>query len=282
MPLRRLKERDFVTIKPKSVLFLPRFFSRCAQKTEVKYDTILATPGFFTEYNRYEVKPVRLLLVEDERAMTDALHEAFLKSGYTVQVAYDGTEGMRIALNECFDVIVLDVMLPGHSGLSILRALRQNKRSTPVMLLTARAEVSDRVVGLDCGADDYLTKPFALEELLARVRALARRSGELEKSDALHFSDITLLQRAYMLSRGQESVRLSKRETEIFSYILQRKHMAVQKEDLYTRVWGYDSTADSSIVEVYISFLRKKLAHIHAHVEIQSVRGVGYRMLDTL
>ncbi len=226
---------------------------------------------------------MKLLLVEDERAMTEALEEAFVKSGYTVQIAYDGTEGMRVALNECFDVIVLDVMLPGqHSGLAILRALRQQKRSTPVMLLTARADVSDRVVGLDCGADDYLTKPFALEELLARVRALSRRTGELEKSDALHFADITLLPRAYTLSRGQESVRLSKRETEIFSYFLQRKHTAVQKEDLYTRIWGYDNTADISIVEVYISFLRKKLTHIHAHVEIQSVRGVGYRLFDTL
>ncbi len=225
---------------------------------------------------------MKLLLVEDERAMTDALTEAFLKSGYTVQVAYDGTEGMRIALTICFDVIVLDVMLPGHSGLSILRALRQQKRSTPVMLLTARADVNDRVVGLDCGADDYLTKPFALEELLARIRALSRRTDDSEKSDALHFSDITLLPRAYTIYSGQESIRLSKRETEIFSYFLQRKSAAVQKEDLYTRIWGYDSTADPSIVEVYISFLRKKLAYIHAHVEIQSVRGVGYRMVDTL
>ena len=225
---------------------------------------------------------MKLLLVEDERAMTEALEEAFVKSGYTVQVAYDGTEGMRFALNESFDVIVLDVMLPGHSGLSILRAMRQQRRSTPVLLLTARSDVSDRVVGLDCGADDYLTKPFALEELLARVRALSRRSGDMEKSDALHFADITLHPRAYTLSSGQETIRLSKRETEIFSYFLQRKHTAVQKEDLYTKIWGYDNTADISIVEVYISFLRKKLNHIHAHVEIQSVRGVGYRLLDTL
>ncbi len=225
---------------------------------------------------------MRLLLVENERAMTDALHEAFLKSGYTVQIAFDGTEGMRIALNECFDVIVLDMTLPGHNGLSILRALRQQKRSTPVMLLTACADVSECVNGLDCGADDCLVIPFALEELLARVRALYRRTGEPEKSDALHFADITLHLYAYTLSRGQESVRLSKRETEIFSYFLQRKSAAVQKEDLYTRVWGYDSTADPSIVEVYVSFLRKKLSQIHAHVEIQSVRGVGYRMVDTL
>ncbi len=225
---------------------------------------------------------MKLLLIEDERAMANALEEAFLKSGYAMQLAYDGTEGMRFALNESFDVIVMDVMLPGHSGLSILRAMRQQKRATPVLLLTARTDVSDRVVGLDCGADDYLTKPFALEELLARVRALSRRSTELEKNDALHFADITLMPHAYTLTCGQESVRLSKRETEIFSYFLQRKHTAVQKEDLYIKIWGYDNTADISIVEVYISFLRKKLHHIHAHVEIQSVRGVGYRLLDTL
>ncbi|HWR23488.1 MAG TPA: response regulator, partial [Feifaniaceae bacterium] len=135
---------------------------------------------------------MRLLLAESERATADAVYEAFLKNGYTVQIAYDGTEGMRLALNVCFDVIVLGTALPGHSGLSILRALRRQKRSTPVMLLTARADVSECVAGLDCGADDCLPKPFALEELLARVRALYRRSGGAERSGALYFADITL------------------------------------------------------------------------------------------
>ena len=225
---------------------------------------------------------MKLLLVEDERAMCEALEEIFTKSGYTVQLAYDGSEGMRYALGESFDVIVLDVMLPGQSGLSILRAMRAQGRSTPVLLLTARAEVSDRVVGLDCGADDYLTKPFAMEELLARVRALSRRTGEISGSDALYFSDVTLRPLAYTLSRGPQQIRLSKRETEILTYFLQRRHAVVQKEDLYTKIWGYDNSADIASVEVYVSFLRKKLTHLGAHMEIQSVRGVGYRLVDTL
>ncbi len=214
--------------------------------------------------------------------MYTALQEVFSRSGFSVQIACDGGEGMRRALSECYDVIVLDVMLPGESGLNILRAMRRQGRSTPVLLLTARADVSDRVAGLDCGADDYLTKPFAVEELLARVRALTRRKGELVQNDALYFSDITLKPLDYTMWCSARQIRLSKREMEIMKYFLTRSHTVVQKEDLFTKVWGYDNAADISNVEVYISFLRKKLQHLNAHVEIHSVRGVGYRLQDVL
>lgn len=225
---------------------------------------------------------MKLLLVEEEKPLCSSMQEAFSNHGFTVQVVLDGTEGMHRALNEYYDILVLSDKLPGHSGLSIVRAMRQQGRQMPVLLLTARTQAADRVLCLDCGADDCLTKPFDMDELLARTRAMTRRRGEFTPNDALYFADITLCASDYLLMCGSRQVRLSRREMEILRYFLTRLHTVVNKEDLFSRIWGYDNTADITGVEVYVSFLRKKMREIGAHVEIRSVRGVGYRLVDTL
>jgi DNA-binding response OmpR family regulator len=228
------------------------------------------------------VLALKLLLAEEERALCSSMQEALSNHGFSVQAALDGVEGMRRALNEYYDILVLSDSLPGHSGLSIVRAMRQQGRSMPVLLLTAHTEAADRILCLDCGADDCLTKPFDMDELLARTRAMTRRRGEFLQNDVLYFADLTLCASDYTLWCGAQQVRLSRREMEILRYFLTRLHTVVDKEELFSRIWGYDNTADITGVEVYVSFLRKKIREIGAHVEIRSVRGVGYRLVDTL
>ena len=225
---------------------------------------------------------VKLLLVDDDRELGSKMFTALSGHGFTVLSVPDGTEGMRRAMSEYYDVIVMGDSLPGHSGLSIVRAMRQQDRSMPVLMLTSRQKAADRVMCLDCGADDCLTVPFDMDELLARVRAMTRRKGELAQNDALYFSDIALVSSDYTLLCGGQQIRLSRRETEIMRYFLTRLHTVINKEELFSRIWGYDNTADIASVEVYVSFLRKKLKQLDAHVDIRSVRGVGYRLLDTL
>ncbi len=229
-----------------------------------------------TDERRLQI--MNLLVIEDEVRLAEALVQILQKNKYTALAAYDGITGLDHALTGIYDVIILDIMLPKLNGLEVLKQLREQKIQTPVILLTAKDEVSDRVKGLDHGADDYLTKPFATDELLARIRALGRRRGELICDDTLHFEDISLNLSTYELSCGSKTIRLGLKEFRILEFLIRHGLDIVSKEELLEKIWGFDSEAEYNHVEVYISFLRKKLSHIHSKVGIQTVRGVGYRL----
>jgi DNA-binding response OmpR family regulator len=218
---------------------------------------------------------MRILVVEDEIRLAEALGQIITEHKYTADIVNDGEAGYDYALSGIYDVIVLDVMLPKMNGFDVVKELRKNKNQTPVILLTAKGEVADKVKGLDCGADDYLTKPFAPEELVARIRALSRRQGEVIM-DELTFLDLNLNLSAYTLECGNKSVRLGLKEFEVMRLLLSNLSNIITKEDILLKVWGSESDAEDNNVEVYISFLRKKLAYLGTAVNISTVRKVGY------
>lgn len=220
---------------------------------------------------------MNILIVEDEVRLAEALAQIMTEQKYSVDVVHDGEDGLAYAESGLYDVVVLDVMLPKRSGFEVVRALRGKKIATPVLLLTARDEISDKVTGLDCGADDYMTKPFSPEELLARVRALARRQGDVVLEE-MTFSDVTLNLSAYTLECGAKSVHLGFKEFEVMRLLMGNPSIIVPKDDLITRVWGTESGAEDNNVEAYISFLRKKLFFLGSKVNIGTVRKVGYRL----
>jgi len=218
---------------------------------------------------------LRILIVEDEVRLAEALGQIMEEQRYQVDVVNNGADGLDYALMSQYDVIILDVMLPGISGFDVARRLRAAHNSTPILMLTARDDTVDKVAGLDCGADDYMTKPFVADELLARVRALTRRQGEVV-SEELTFGDLTLTLSSRSLQCGGKSVRLGFKEFEILRLLLSTPRAVVPKEDIITKVWGLDSEAEDNNVEVYISFLRKKLSFLQSNVTIGTVRKVGY------
>ena len=221
---------------------------------------------------------MRLLLVEDEKQLSEALQQILIKNSYNVDAVYSGDEGLDYALSGVYDVIILDIMLPKLNGLEILKMIRKRKISTPVILLTAKASVEDRILGLDCGADDYLPKPFAPEELLARLRALTRRNGSFINENILEFSDIRLNLSTYDMEVNDNCITLTQKEFEILKYFMQRPKLVVSKDDLISKLWGFDSDIEYNNIEVYISFLRKKLAYVESDVKITTIRRVGYRL----
>ncbi|MBS7525950.1 response regulator transcription factor [Fusibacter paucivorans] len=221
---------------------------------------------------------MRILLVEDERHLAEAISQILKKQKYTVDMVHNGVAGLDNALSDIYDLIILDIMLPEMNGLEVLRTLRAESIETPVLMLTAKGEITDRVKGLDSGADDYLPKPFATEELLARIRALSRRKGEIVSSDAMCFGDIILNTETLLLSTNHKEIKLTLRESELLAFLILRKGLIASKELIIEKLWGYDSEAEHNNVEVYISFLRKKLLYLDAHVVITTTRGVGYSL----
>lgn len=220
---------------------------------------------------------MRILVVEDEVHLAEALSHILKKNNYTVDVSNDGESGLDNALSDIYDVIVLDIMLPKIDGITILKTIRREGLDVPVILLTAKGEIADKVHGLDCGADDYLAKPFSTEELLARIRALGRRRGEIsQSSNTLKFGDITLNMSSLTLSGNTNEINLTLKEYELLEYLILHKNIVASKEQIIEKLWGFDSEAESNHVEVYISFLRKKLKFVHSSVTINTVRGVGY------
>ncbi len=220
---------------------------------------------------------MRILVVEDEVHLAEALVHLLKKQNYTVDNDYDGESGLDDALSGIYDVIILDVMLPKRDGFSVLRELRRTDVNTPVIMLTAKSSVSDKVKGLDLGADDYLAKPFNTEELLARVRALGRRRGEIsENNSTISFGDLTLNTQTMILSSGAEEITLTLKEKELMEFFILHRDMVSPKEQIIEKLWGFDSDAEANHVEVYVSFLRKKLKFIGSTVSITAVRGVGY------
>ena len=219
---------------------------------------------------------MRALIVEDELRLAESLRDLLELEGWSADLCHDGETGLDNALTGIYDVILLDVMLPRMDGFTVLRKLRAERCATPVLMLTARGDVTDRVTGLDSGADYYLTKPFDSKELLACIRALTRRQPELRTDDALHFGDLRLEQTTFTLSCGERSVRLSRKEFDMMELLMRNQKQILTKEQLLTKVWGYESDAEDNNVEVYISFLRRKLNHLHSAVKIKTVRLVGY------
>ena len=220
---------------------------------------------------------MRILIVEDEQRLAEALGQILTEQKYSVEMVYDGEDGLEYAKSGLYDVIILDVMLPKKTGFEVVRELRQAKLATPVLMLTARDEIGDKVTGLDCGADDYMTKPFSPEELQARVRALSRRQGDVQLEE-LSYSDLTLSLSSFTLSRKSKSVHLGFKEFEVLRILMSNSSQIVPKEELILKVWGAQSEAEDNNVEAYISFLRKKFFFLGSKVTIGTVRKVGYRL----
>ena len=222
---------------------------------------------------------MKILLVEDEKRMAQALCEILRQENYDVDYCADGISGLETAQTGIYDILILDVMLPGKNGFEIARTLRKDGIKTPILMLTAKAEVDDKVTGLDSGADDYLTKPFMTKELLARLRALGRRNVNTPDG-TLWFGDIELNSNTCELScaTNGQSVRLGEKEWRILEYLIANQNQILTREQLAVKIWGYESSSEYNNVEVYMTFTRKKLAFVEAKTEIKAVRGVGYQL----
>lgn len=221
-----------------------------------------------------------VLVVEDERRLAQVLRRVLEEEGHTVDVAHDGEEGLAMALEGTHDVIVLDVMLPEVDGIEVCRSLRRQRVDTPVLLLTALDGVEDRVRGLDAGADDYLPKPFAFEELLARVRALGRRRVQGREPSELQVDDLVLDLRRRRARRGDRRIELSPKEFSLLEFLMRNEGRVVTRTQILDHLWGYDYVADSNLVDVYVAYLRRKVDRGHDRKLIRTVRGVGYALGD--
>lgn len=222
---------------------------------------------------------MRVLLVEDERGIADFIRQGLTEAGFAIHVEADGRRGLYWATEADFDVIILDIMLPGLDGLEILRRTRAKGITTPVLLLTARDEVEDRVAGLDNGADDYLVKPFAFDELLARLRALLRRPP-LQNNSLLRVGDLELDVSRRMVHRAGRTISLSPREFNLLEYLMRHPHQVLTRTQIGERVWSFDFYNESNVVDVYIGYLRRKIDKGFDRPLIHTVRGVGYSLYD--
>jgi heavy metal response regulator len=220
-------------------------------------------------------KPMRLLVVEDEKKVSSFIKKGLEEEGYAVDVALDGKTGLQMAMDRVHDLIVLDIHLPGLDGLSVLRELRAGRVSTPVLLLTVRANIEDKVLGLDAGADDYLTKPFAFQELVARIRALLRRQAEA-KLPVLRFADLTLDPARRMVFRGTRKIDLSAKEYALLDYFIRNPGRVLTRTMIAEHVWDYNFDSMTNIIDVYVNYLRRKIDSDREHKLIHTVRGVGY------
>ncbi|MDR3263289.1 MAG: response regulator transcription factor [Clostridiales bacterium] len=218
---------------------------------------------------------MRVLIVDDERTLAEMLTEILKREKIEADAVFDGADAVEYALTGRYDLIVLDIMLPKISGLDVLKILREKKLSAPVLFLSAKSEVSDKIAGLNIGADDYLTKPFAAGEFVARVKALSRRKAEYV-GNVVIYGSLRLNKDTFALSSGENEIRLSATEFKIIDLLMSNPEAVVLKERLIERVWGWDSEAEYNNAEVYISFLRKKLAAVGSDVRIKSVSGAGY------
>lgn len=222
---------------------------------------------------------MRLLLAEDELALSKALVAILERNNYSVDAVYDGRSALAYADAGNYDGMILDIMLPGLDGISVLTELRAKGNSLPILLLTAKAEIDDKVQGLDAGANDYLTKPFSTRELLARIRAMTRPQSAPTNS-RLQMGNVTLDRATFELSTPAGSFRLANKEFQMLELLLSNPHNLIPTERFLEKIWGYDSDAELNVVWVYISYLRKKLSALHANIQIKATRNAGYSLED--
>ena len=221
---------------------------------------------------------MKVLIIDDEKRLADAVAQNLRRQNLDTDVCYDGEEGFLSALSGVYDVILLDIMMPNKDGLTVLSELRDEGVQTPVILLTALGEVEDRVRGLDQGADDYLSKPFRTEELVARIKAVTRRRGEFRQDGILLFGDIEFNPHSLVLTCHGKSFTLTQKESHLLEYLIENKDIRLSSDSIIEKVWGYDSDAEDGNVQAYMSFLRKKLAALGSSVRIGNVRGSGYML----
>ena len=223
---------------------------------------------------------MRLLLAEDEKDLSKALCAILKHNNYSVDPVYNGQDALDYGLCENYDGIILDLMMPKKNGIEVLSELRKEGVSTPVLILTAKADVDDRIVGLDAGADDYLTKPFDMRELLARIRAMTRRKAEFSPN-IITIGNLSLNRETFELSTDKGSFRLGNKEYQMIEMLMDNPGRLISTEQFMERIWGYETEAEINVVWVYISYLRKKLLSLGANQEIKAVRGVGYTLEET-
>lgn len=218
---------------------------------------------------------MKILLIDDEKKLTDAISTILKQNKYSVDCANESEIGLDLAVTGLYDLIILDVMMPVLDGFTLLKTIRNKKIDTPVLMLSAKGETEDKIVGLECGADDYLSKPFNTRELIARIKALLRRKSEF-MGDIITYSDVSLNRDTFQLVCGQETMSLGKKEFQIMEMLILSAGKSIRKETFIEKIWGYESDAEYNTIEVYVSFLRKKLSAIGSTTEIKSIRGVGY------
>ena len=220
---------------------------------------------------------MRLLLAEDEKELANALAAVLKHNNYSIDVVYNVADAYDWAQAAEYDGIILDIMMPKMSGLEVLEALRKQGCTVPILLLTAKGEIEDRVTGLDMGADDYLPKPFAMKELLARIRAMTRRKSEFS-ANVLDFEGLTLNRENFELAYKSQSLRLGNKEFQMMEMLMRNSNQFLSAEQFMEKIWGFDAEAEVSVVWVYLSYLRKKLQNLEAPVEIKAARGIGYKL----
>ena len=220
---------------------------------------------------------MRLLFAEDEKSLSRAITAILKKNHYEVDAVYDGEEALAYLECGTYDGAILDIMMPKKDGLTVLKEIRRQGINTPVLMLTAKAEIDDRVLGLDSGANDYLTKPFAAPELLARIRAMTR-TQMTQNTSSLSFGNLSLNQTSFELSSPSASYQLTNKEFQLLELLMANPGQVISSDRLFEKIWGYESDADSSVIWVYISYLRKKLTALNASVRIRAIRNAGYRL----
>ena len=221
---------------------------------------------------------MKVLIIEDEYSLADAIAETLKNDNFNVSIETNGEDGENEALTENYDLILLDVMLPRKNGFDILRTLGQAKIKTPVIMLTAKSEIEDKLNGLEHGADDYITKPFAMRELMARIKAVLKRTNNIENTECLEYGDLVLDFKNAKLKCNDSEIQISGKELELLEQLLINKNQISSRESLAERIWGYENDSEYNNVEVYITFVRRKLKLIESTVNIKAVRGVGYKL----
>lgn len=222
---------------------------------------------------------MRLLLAEDEVELSNAIVTILKHQNYSVDAVYDGVDAYDYLSAQEYDGAILDIMMPKLDGISVLKKLRSEGNSTPILMLTAKSELNDKIEGLDSGADDYLTKPFAMQELLARVRSITRRNGNVQ-GQTLSFSDLILNRSNFTLTCRDKSIALSNKEFQMLEMMIANPKQIISQDQFMDKIWGLDSETEISVVWVYISYLRKKLKELNSHVSIKATRNVGYSLID--
>lgn len=220
---------------------------------------------------------MRLLVAEDERELSNALFAVLRHNNYSIDRVFSGSEALDFAMTGNYDGVIMDIMMPGMSGLDVVKEMRNGGISTPVLILTAKSEIEDKIIGLDAGADDYMTKPFSMNELLARLRALTRRSSDYAPAE-LKFGDLTLNRANFELSTDNGAIRLGNKEFQMMEYLMCNPNTLISTEKFMEKIWGCNTDTEINVVWVYISYLRRKLIKIGSGVTIRASRGIGYTL----